>query len=100
MRELERRMDAVEFIRERKTEAARARKTALAVASATGFLAGFLFSRFLPSIIVFLENLGLANALPGSTDVVGWSLVAAATVASAVGTFELSLSLPVRKQGF
>lgn len=105
MQRLEQNLNAVEMIHKENERSMKRNRLAVYMASATGFVAGALFSMFLPWLDGLLTSLRLhiASLLPGINDYAGyqpvaaWLIVGAVSVFSAVYSYDILISLrPLR----
>lgn len=97
---LERRLDSVEMVREHITKVRAQNRKAIAIASAVGFVAGFLFSLLLPwlgTVITewqhTLADSSVLYAVADNYRTIAWILPAALSVFVALNTYEISLTL-------
>lgn len=101
MSRLERNMKDIEMIRRKAVESRVRGRRAVAIAACAGFITGMLFSLLLPGLGsllgTLLDSMSIptdATAMFGENGIVLlWLLVAAVTVASALGAYDIALFL-------
>lgn len=103
MARLERKLRAVEFIREKNAAAKRNNRVAMAIACAAGFLAGGLFISVMPYLTQWLNSLSLAGIFPSLrpeqispeqiSNVLTCCLGCVGTVALTLSSYDIALGL-------
>ena len=100
MSELQRKLDAVEAIKQHAEELKARNRKAVAIAALVGFVVGFLFSLSLPYLSdwvarwqMSLSESSLLYSLTGNFNVVIWTVIGATSVFAAVNSYEVSMAL-------
>ena len=100
MRSLERRLEAVEMVREHLAAERSRNRKAVVIAAMVGFVAGFLFSLALPYLSAMVADwkLSLPSASPlnmvaDNFQILAWLAIVMASTLFAVNAFELSTFL-------
>ncbi len=101
--ELGRRLDAVKLVKEHNAAYRRRCHRAVALAAVAGMLVGFVLSAFLPEIGGMMHALAPSDfsdngLMTGLKDAVPWLMLALASTAAAVSTYDILLSLMSRPQ--
>lgn len=100
MKELERRIESVEIVKRHMARTKRRNKAAIVIASAVGFIVGFLFSLSMPYItravsdwqLTLPDTSGL-NMIADNMVLLTWLIIGATSCLIALNSYELSLSI-------